>query len=191
MDGAESKADQVNKQINILDSLVTNILISDKLAAPYSNLKIEKISIHNLINQALELSKNKNVTILQGPSFNVFCDAVKLSIVIKNLLDNAEKYAPSKGAVIIKYAKTENLVTLGVRDSGPGIPENIIDKITKPYVRGENLKRAGFGLGLAICKRVMGAHQGTLAVANNKKGGATFTVQWDIQKVRGDKNAKK
>ena len=190
MDKPEKNMARINKQIEALDSLVTNILISDKLAAPYSNLKIERISIENLIKQALELSKNKRVKILKRASFKVSCDAVKLSIVIKNLLENAEKYAPSKKGFVLFYTKEEGLATIGVRDFGPGVSEDIIDKITQPYVRGTNLQKAGFGLGLSICKRVMVAHQGTLSVSNNKDGGTTFTAQWNSRNLKED-NCKK
>ena len=177
---------RINKQIDVLDSIVTNILISDKLAAPYSNLKIEQISIKNLLNQGLELSKNKHVIIESSEKIMVFCDVVKIAIVLKNLLDNAEKYASSKKPVSITYIQENNSVSISCQDFGPGIPENLIEKIMKPYVRGSNLNKSGFGLGLSICKRILGAHQGTISVSNNKDEGATFTITWNHLRLQED-----
>jgi len=170
---------RINKQIDVLDSIVTNILISDKLAAPYSNLKIEQISIKNLLNQGLELSKNKHVIIESNEKIMVFCDVVKIAIVLKNLLDNAEKYASSKKPVSITYTQENNNISISCQDFGPGIPKNLIEKIMQPYVRGSNLNKSGFGLGLSICKRILGAHQGIVSVSNNKDEGATFTITWN------------
>jgi two-component system sensor histidine kinase CpxA len=185
------KMQRLNKQIDTLDSIVTNILISDKLAAPYSNLSIEEISIHNLLLQGLELSKNKSVEILSNGSFMVWCDVVKLAIVIKNLLDNAEKYASPDCAVKITYVQEGGVTTINCQDSGPGIAESLLSQIMKPYIRGENLKKSGFGLGLSICKRVMGAHGGSIKVRNNQETGATFTIQWNSDAVGEKKDAKK
>ncbi|MBI44890.1 MAG: hypothetical protein CMG66_01845 [Candidatus Marinimicrobia bacterium] len=174
----------INKQIDVLDSIVTNILISDKLAAPYSNLKIEKISIQNLLNQGLELSKNKRVVVESKEKFFVFCDVVKIAIVLKNLLDNAEKYAPSSRPVSITYTQKKGLVSISCRDFGPGIPEDLIEKIMKPYVRGANLNKSGFGLGLSICKRILGAHKGNISILNNKEEGSTFTISWNSAQLK-------
>jgi signal transduction histidine kinase len=188
----EDKIKRVDKQVDYLDSIVTNILISDKLSVPYSNLALEKISIDNLLKQAIDLSKHKKVKSETGGAFDVYCDVVKMSIVIKNLLDNAEKYAPSDDPVSLITSLDNNQVIIKVVDSGPGIPENLLAKITKPYVRGTNLEKAGFGLGLSICKKVLSAHNGKMGVKNNKTKGACFTVSWDNIELKGRyKNAKK
>tara|TARA_Y100001960_G_scaffold218985_1_gene228862 strand:+ start:892 stop:2280 length:1389 start_codon:yes stop_codon:yes gene_type:complete len=191
IDTPSEKMDRINKQIDTLDSIITNILISDKLAAPYSNLNLEKITIENLLQQGLDLSKNKNVKVVTKTPLQVYCDVVKIAIVIKNLLDNAEKYAPSDSPVDITYTKNKNIVQINVIDRGPGIPDSLIHKMMEPYVRGENLQKSGFGLGLSICKRIMGAHNGTIKAINNQTKGATFSIGWDNKKINNINNAKK
>ena len=145
----------------------------------------------NLLQQGLELSKNKNIHIVSDQELMVRCDVVKIAIVIKNLLDNAEKYAPSENPVNILYSQNKDIIKISFKDRGPGISENIIEKIMQPYVRGENLQKSGFGLGLSICKRVMRAHNGTINVINNNKKGATFTIEWNNKDVGTIENAKK
>ena len=188
----EEKIQKIDRHIDYLDSIITNILISDKLTMPYTNLEIEEIAVQSLINQAIELSKNKRVISKQPANmFVVKCDVIKISIVIKNLLDNAEKYAPSSKAVEITSDSRGSVVSIAVRDFGPGIDKNLIKKITDPYVRGKNVKQPGFGLGLSICKKVMVSHGGDLTIKNQPDGGCCFNISWDCHKIElKNKNAK-
>jgi len=180
----EEKIQKIDRHIDYLDSIITNILISDKLTMPYTNLEVDKIKIQTLINQGIELSKNKKVVYKEPDMSVVKCDIIKIAIVIKNLLDNAEKYAPSSRSVEIVSDIKGPVVSISVRDFGPGIKENLIQKITKPYVRGENVKQPGFGLGLSICKKVMVSHGGFLNISNHPDGGCCFKISWDNDKLK-------
>ena len=168
------KIQKIDKHVDYLDSIITNILISDKLTMPYANLDIDKIEIQNLINQAIELSKNKKVVSRDTNRTVIRCDVIKIAIVIKNLLDNAEKYAPSSKPVEITSDVQGQVVGISVRDFGPGIDSDLIKKITNPYVRGKNVKQPGFGLGLSICKKVMDSHGGLLKITTPLGGGCCF-----------------
>ena len=179
MSPSKEKIAKIDRQVDYLDSIVTNILISDKLSAPYSNLIIEKIAVKNLINQAIDLSKNKNVQVNINADFTVYCDVIKMCVVIKNILDNAAKYAPSKLPVIIRSKIIKDIVIIECSDSGPGIPENLIKKLATPFTRGTNLRKSGFGLGLSICKKVLNSHHGDFSVTNNDGAGCCFTVRWN------------
>ena len=66
-------------------------------------------------------------------------------------------------------------IRLDVADSGPGIPESLLPRIFEPWVTTKPYGR-GTGLGLAIARGVIGAHGGTISVANRATGGAVFTV---------------
>ena len=180
------KLNSIDMHVDYLDSIIKNVLISDKLAMPYTNLDIAETNINSLINQAIELSKNKNINYIKPSDFIVVCDLVKMSIVIRNLLDNARKYAPSKNPVEITTSLDNNTVTISIRDFGPGISDTLIKNITKPYVRGKNLKQPGFGLGLSICKKVMASHNGNLIIKNMKGGGACFTISWNYSRLQGE-----
>jgi signal transduction histidine kinase len=178
------KLNSIDMHVDYLDSIIKNVLISDKLAMPYTNLEIATISINDLIGQALDLSKNKNTKYNDKNSFMVKCDTVKMSIVIRNLLDNARKYAPSKKPVEIIAQLDNNIAKISIRDFGPGISETLIQNITKPYVRGKNLKQPGFGLGLSICKKVMTSHGGSLTIKNMKDQGACFIIAWACNNLK-------
>ena len=124
-----------------------------------TNIKIEIIDINNI------------------PPLNILI----IAIVIKNLLDNAEKYAPSNHPVEISTVFEDDNINIVVRDFGPGIDKKLIQKITDPYVRGKNLKQPGFGLGLSICKKVMDSHRGLLKINNMSDVGCCFTISWNYK----------
>jgi signal transduction histidine kinase len=188
MEPSKEKIAKIDRQIDYLDSIVTNILISDKLSTPYSNLAIEKIAIKNLINQAVDLSKNKNVQVSMKADFVVCCDVIKMCVVIKNVLDNAAKYAPSKLPVIIRPKMIGDSVIIECSDSGPGIEEDLMKKLATPFARGKNLRKSGFGLGLSICKKVLASHFGDFSVINNDGAGCCFTIRWNNTKLMNQIN---
>ena len=70
----------------------------------------------------------------------------------------------------------DRYITILVKDRGPGIEKELIENITKAFVRGSNQSVQGFGLGLSICYKVINAHEGRLDITNNPKGGASFTL---------------
>jgi len=177
------KIQQIDKHVDYLDSIITNILISDKLTMPYTNLEIEKIAVHELISRGIELSKNKNIKHVNSITTLIKCDVIKVAIVIKNLLDNAEKYASSGPRAEIRSEIVKHVVSISVRDYGPGIDGNLIKKITEPYVRGTHLKQPGFGLGLSICKKVMASHGGALEIKNLPDRGSCFTISWNYHQL--------
>jgi len=173
------KVTDVDKQIKVLDSLITNILLSDQMSSPYSNLNIKKTTISRLIEQAVELTFVDSVYVdytIEKIDPEVSVDAVKMSIAIKNLIENAYKYSDSDEKIKIYINQDSKYVTILVKDRGPGLEIALLENITKAFVRGSNQTVPGFGLGLSICYKVMKAHLGKLDIKNNPKGGASFTL---------------
>ena len=177
-----AKKTSIDRQIKTLDSLITNILLSDKMASAYSNLNIEQIRIDVLIKKSLELTSIKNIKIDIDKKMKLRVDVVKSSIAIKNLIENAFKYSPKDSTIYIKSKKTSDKNIISVLDSGPGIPQKHIEKITKAFVRIPGSKESGFGLGLSICHKVMVAHGGFLKIKNIKEGGACFSLHFPVDK---------
>ena len=97
----------------------------------------------------------------------VFCgDAQRLGQVIGNLLDNALKFTPEGGRVVLSGGRDGDRVWFSVRDSGPGIPEAERERIFDRFyqARTDAGRQPGLGLGLAICREVVAAHGGQIAV---------------------------
>jgi signal transduction histidine kinase len=107
-------------------------------------------------------------------------DVDKLRIVFRNLLENAIKYSlPDSRPVQVSAAADADSVVVRVSDDGPGIPDGDLANVFEPFFRvdrSRSKKTGGYGLGLSICKRIVEAHGGAIAVENNPGRGASFIV---------------
>ena len=103
-------------------------------------------------------------------------DETLLNGLFTNLLINALKYSPRRGAEILIEAKREGRIWhFGVESEGPTIPPEDRSRIFEPYQRGRGERRArGAGLGLAICRRIVERHGGHIGVAPGGAGGNRF-----------------
>ncbi|MBX7218388.1 MAG: HAMP domain-containing histidine kinase [Blastocatellia bacterium] len=106
-------------------------------------------------------------------------DRQRLRQLVLNVLDNALKYTPAGGEVILQSRFNEaGAVEIAVVDNGPGIPVTDRGKIFDRFYRHVHTggEKSGFGLGLAICKWIVQAHQGAITVTETPGGGTTFTL---------------
>ncbi len=107
-------------------------------------------------------------------------DPMRVEQVLTNLIGNALKYCRAGGRVEIATRRVEGgrgeaFVEVAVSDEGPGIRPEDRQRIFEPYVRaGEGSKAGGLGLGLAICRRIVAAHGGSLGVDDAPGGGSRF-----------------
>ncbi|MCJ7785403.1 MAG: ATP-binding protein, partial [Desulfobacterales bacterium] len=100
-------------------------------------------------------------------------DALLLKRVFINLITNALQAIPTRGHLTIQVAKTDELVTISFQDTGIGISEDNITKIFQPLF---TTKARGQGLGLAVCKRLIEAHEGKITVTSTLGKGTTVIV---------------
>jgi signal transduction histidine kinase len=119
------------------------------------------------------------------PSLKI--DPDKMERVFINLIKNAFDAMPNGGTVTIKSKEVNGSIQISVTDTGTGIPDEILPKLFSPLV---TTKAQGMGFGLAICKRIVDAHEGTITVETAKGKGTTFTVTLPIEpklEVGGEK----
>jgi two-component system sensor histidine kinase KdpD len=96
--------------------------------------------------------------------------------VLVNLLENAAKYTPPGSTVTLAAETIEDRLSVSVSDNGPGLPKGREEAVFQKFTRGERESATpGVGLGLAICRAIVEAHQGTIVGANRPGGGAVFT----------------
>ena len=132
-----------------------------------------RLARHDLVAIANEFGVPVTST---APQLFVDVDAERMRTVIRNLLENAHKYATT---ATIEIEGSEREVALHVHDDGPGIPAEDLGSLFEPFFRVNRSRAkapAGYGLGLSICKRIVEAHGGRIEAANDPRGGATFTV---------------
>lgn len=108
-----------------------------------------------------------------------FVDAAKMRQVIDNLLSNAIKYSPPGSEISVVYRTDPGTAGFAVRDQGPGIPANERDRLFRDFGRLSAKPTGGessTGLGLAICRKIVEAHRGSISAENLPGGGCEFSV---------------
>jgi two-component system phosphate regulon sensor histidine kinase PhoR len=107
-------------------------------------------------------------------------DREALARALWNLLDNATKYSPDRGAIWVEVVRQSNQAEIRVRDRGLGIPLLEQKEIFGKFVRGAAARAAnikGTGIGLAMVDHILRAHGGSVRVESEPGRGSTFTLQ--------------
>ncbi|MBI4656957.1 MAG: HAMP domain-containing protein [Elusimicrobia bacterium] len=164
-----------------LRGMIDDILNTTKLEKGTMALQLEQVGLSETLNRAKEnhepvaVPKNISITVLPSPAeIKVYADSMLLERVISNLLGNALKFTPTGGRIVLSVAETEAESFVSVEDTGPGIPEDKRQSIFEKYSQMEEHKHMGFGLGLAMCKMVVGLHKGRIWVESEKGKGSRF-----------------
>jgi heavy metal sensor kinase len=104
-------------------------------------------------------------------------DRARLQRAVSNLIDNAVKFTPDDGHVMIRCGETPAHVVISIIDDGPGLEEKDMDRVFDRFYRGDRSRSTpGNGLGLSLVKAVVKAHHGEVAVQSAPGKGSTFTV---------------
>ncbi|MDB5847801.1 MAG: two-component system sensor histidine kinase KdbD [Rhodoferax sp.] len=180
-------AQAMGREAHELAALVTNLLDMARLQNGGVHLRSDWQSVEEVVGVAIRAAQHalgdvRVQTHIPADLPLVEFDAVLMERVIVNLLENAAKYGlgdPPRPIEIHAQATPDTLV-IAVRDHGPGLPAALLgreatlfDKFTRGAVESAT---PGVGLGLAICKAVVDAHQGRISAANAEGGGAEFTI---------------
>jgi signal transduction histidine kinase len=110
----------------------------------------------------------------------VLGDELRLEQVLQNLLQNAVKYSPGGGTILLQTRRMGQQVEIDIVDSGIGIPPESIPHLFDRFYRANNSKTqhiAGVGLGLYVVKEITSLHGGTIEVKSNPEQGSTFTIR--------------
>jgi len=161
-------------QNSILD--MTRIIEDVLDFARTTEIKKKKSSFLRILKLAINHVKSSYGIIINLPENDVFviCDARKMEAVMSNMLNNAVHALDGQGEIDVTVSTDSNFVTIQVRDSGPGIPKENLEKIFEPMF---TTKKTGTGLGLVICKSIVEQHGGSISVSNKP---TTFTMKLPV-----------
>lgn len=145
------------------------------------NLQPEQCTPKSLVLHALsKIQVPDRLIIINNATDEVkmFLDAQNMEKVFASIIKNAIDASPEKGSIKIQSMLKELNIEISFTDSGIGIPENILPKLFTPLV---TTKAKGMGMSLAICKRIVEAHGGKIAVESAVGKGTTFTISLPIK----------
>jgi signal transduction histidine kinase len=104
----------------------------------------------------------------------IHVDRIRILQVLSNLIDNAFKFTPAGGRVVVREEPYGDHLRFSVFNSGPAIPEDYQEKIFDPYFQAPGKAKGGAGLGLTIARRIVEQHGGTIWVESKEGEGTTF-----------------
>lgn len=184
--------DSLLMQANQILEYTKNQAVENKLIPVKFNLKNEITSILTSIEPYIETRNNRfiideNINL----DINVYSDNKKINQIFMNILGNANKF--TENGQIKVTAKTqpvdENTISLitEISDTGVGISKSDLEKIFEPYYQGvlsEDVENLGAGLGLSLCKEIIGLYDGNISVSSEEGKGTTvhFSVNLNISK---------
>jgi two-component system sensor histidine kinase CpxA len=175
---------RVEQEIARMDGLIGDMLRYSRLeAAPLpvrKLLRVDTLLAELVRDEEVEASAaGCRLELATTSNPRVVGDPVSLRSAVENVLRNAIRHAPRDSSIEIAAHSDGNLLTIEIADRGPGVPINSLHAIFEPFVRGvsqPNEPQAGSGLGLAIAKRVIEAHDGTIAATLRQGGGLLVTM---------------
>jgi len=195
------KQEEVVKQAFITNNKVIN-LVNDLLnvAEIEEGRYLNKVVLSNLGEIILSVvedhrkdleNKNLQVDFLKPEEQlpQVMLDIEKMKIAVTNILDNAIRYTPEGGKIIVSIEKGKKDIEVRIEDSGMGIPFNEQDKIFSKFFRSSNIRKIdteGTGLGLYIVKNIIEAHEGKIWFESEEGKGTAFYFTVPIKKSFGE-----
>jgi len=170
----------VDRASHVVDQLLALSRLEPGISQ--SSFSVKNRDLHELtVSIAVDLvmlaeAKQIELSVEDTGEVSIQGDATSLSILIRNLLDNAIRYTPEGGVVQVLFKQTPSHTELQVIDSGPGIEELYQKKVFERFYRGDNKQQTGCGIGLSIVKRIADLHKASVRIQNLAQGSGLLVI---------------
>ena len=182
----------INKEIDRLNAIITDLLSLVQMDDNASLDQKEPVNLSELVDRTVRslrvLAKKKDITLdtMIEPEVITMGEATKLQQAISNLVDNAIKYTPDGGRVMVDVYIGDDEAIVKVSDTGIGIPPEDIPHIFDRFFRVDKARSrdtGGTGLGLSITHKIILMHGGNIRVDSKEGRGTTFFVHLPLGNV--------
>ena len=182
---------EMQRQSQRMTQLVEDLLTLSRLEARDS-LDEEQVPMASMLatlrREAEALSQGRHeVVVADVAGMDLWGSVRELHSAFSNLVSNAVRYTPAGGRIGIEFRRDGGGAVLAVTDSGYGIPEAHLPRLTERFYRvstSRSRETGGTGLGLAIVKHVLGLHQARLSIESEVGRGSTFACVFGAERVR-------
>ncbi len=164
--------------------LINDILDLAKVEAGRLDLRLAPLRVDTAVAELLTglapLLTTKHLTVTTTlPEATALADRVRFRQIVENLLSNAIKFTPEGGSILVSVTPADGAVEVTVADTGVGIAEADLERVFEEFqqVGDPDRHRAGTGLGLALTKRLVEAHEGEILLVSTPGEGSAFTVR--------------
>jgi len=182
--GEPSALDKAYNGIERLQRVVDQLLLLARLEFHQQRPALETTSLSALVmDLAADLwplaeSRQQMLEIVESDPVSVSGNTTELEILVRNLMDNALRYTPEGGEVVVTMGVDNLHPWLIIADSGPGIPEALLDGVTQRFKRASDQRISGSGLGLSIAVEIAQRQGLTMTLANREGGGLAVRLDW-------------
>lgn len=182
--GEPDGLDKAYNGIERLQRVVEQLLLLARLDIHHERPAPERVSLPALVmDLAADLwplaeSQQQTLDIVEGEPVNVLGYITELGILIRNLMDNALRYTPPGGEVIVTMGAENERPWLTIEDTGPGIPESLLETVTQRFQRASEQRISGSGLGLSIAAEIAERERLTMTLGNRDGGGLVVRLDW-------------
>ena len=180
----------IEHQVSQLVRVVDDLLELSRITSGKIVLSTEWVSIADVVERAVEATRplmvqhrHKLAVSLPPDPVRLRADPVRLEQVVVNLLANAAKYTGEGGNVWLTVEQTGRMIELQVRDSGIGIPADLLPNVFDLFTQGDrslDRSKGGLGIGLALVKRLVDLHGGSVQVTSVIGQGSRFVVRMPV-----------
>jgi signal transduction histidine kinase len=176
----------IRDEVERLDGLIEDLRTLSRADAGELPIEFQPVSPARLLEKVQAMHKqnaaSKNIVIdlqVEPDLPEISADPGRMVQVLSNLVDNALLYTPEGGRVLISARPVADALEIRVQDSGPGIPENELERVFERFYRSDPSRQrnaGGSGLGLAIAKSIVEKHNGTIWAESKPGEGATIII---------------
>jgi two-component system, OmpR family, sensor kinase len=172
------------QEIARMDRMTAEMLALSRLEGGLPGMERETVDVTELTRERLSAAKLEaearavQLHMADSAPATVWGSGILLERALDNVIANAIKFSSGEGRVDVSVVHHHDQVEVCVRDHGPGVPDEELNLLFRPFFRGTNAVHAsGHGLGLAIVQRVMQVHGGDVAARNGDGGGLEVTMR--------------
>ena len=188
--------EMIGRQVTHLARLVDDLLDVSRITQGKIALQIAPVRLEAVVHAALEMARpaidanGLQVAVeLEKDPLWILADAVRLTQVIGNLLNNAAKFTPPGGHIRLRGERRGHEVAIVVEDTGIGISSDLLPHVFELFAQGDRSlerTRGGLGVGLALVRRLVAMHGGTVTASSRGQGqGSRFEVLLPLMSVAG------